>query len=112
MGAGAQIQRDLLGSFTGTIEAYDSGNVLLGSFNLKGESNHGADNSAIFMGILSDSTDIKKIVYRTDGGAQDFAINQLDLVPGTEKHVIPEPATMTLMGAGLLGLLAARRRKK
>jgi hypothetical protein len=36
LGAGAQIQRDAYGTFTGTIQAYDTLGNLLGSFNLTG----------------------------------------------------------------------------
>jgi len=108
LGAGAQIQRDAFGSFTGTIQAYDSLNNLLGSFNLTGYSAFSNNNSAIFLGVLDNSPSIKKIVFMTDGGSQDFAINRLDLVT-QGGPVIPEPGTMLLMGIGGLAIGLGRR---
>ena len=100
-GAGAQIQGDAFGDFTATIEAFDINDQSLGSFNLAGTSNGNADNSAIFIGVLSGSSEIKRITFDVDSG--DFAINQLDIV------TIPAPAAMALLGLG--GLLASRRRR-
>jgi hypothetical protein len=108
LGAGAQIQRDAYGTFTGTIQAYDSLNNLLGSFNLTGNSDGSNDNSAIFLGVLDNSPSIKKIVFMTDGGSEDFAINRLDLVT-QGGPVIPEPGTMLLMGIGGLAIGLGRR---
>jgi hypothetical protein len=104
LGAGAQIQRDAFGLFTGTIQAYDSLNNLLGSFNLTGNSAF----STIFLGVLDNSPSIKKIVFMTDGGSEDFAINRLDLVT-QGGPVIPEPGTMLLMGIGGLAIGLGRR---
>lgn len=103
-GAGAQIQADLFGVFTGTIEAYDSLNNLLGSFNLAGNSTSAGNNSAIFLGVLSDSINIDHILYYIGSRTQDFAINQLDLVTSGNGVPIPEPATLLLLGSGLIGL--------
>ena len=108
LGAGAQIQTDAYGSFTGTIEAYDSLNNLLGSFNRIGYSDASSNNSAIFLGVLDNSRSIKKIVFMTDRGSQDFAINRLDLVT-QGGPVIPEPGTMLLMGIGGLAIGLGRR---
>jgi hypothetical protein len=108
LGAGAQIQQDAYGTFTGTIQAYDTLGNLLGSFNLAGNSTGNGDNSAIFLGVLDNSPSIKKIVFMTDGGQEDFAINRLDLVT-QGSPVIPEPGTMLLMGIGGLAIGLGRR---
>ena len=79
-GAGAQIQANVFGNFTATIEAFDSGGMSLGSFNVDGVSNSNGDNSAIFIGVLSDSAEIKSISFDVSSGTGDFAINQMDLV--------------------------------
>lgn len=109
LGAGAQIQRDLYGDFTGTISAYDAANNLLGSFSLAGNSNGAGDNSAIFLGVLDSSAVIKKVVFDVDNATEDFAINRLDVVTQGGAPVIPEPGTMLLMSIGGLAIGLGRR---
>jgi hypothetical protein len=100
-GAGAQIQHNYFGSFAGIIEAFDSKGVNLGRFSLAGNSTSSNDNSAIFIGLLSDSANINKLVFSVDknGFPQDFAINQLDLVTKGNTQPVPEP--LTILGSGL-----------
>lgn len=107
-GAGAQIQRNYYGSFTGTISAYDASGSLLGSFNLAGDSNGNGDGSTIFLGVLDTSATIKTLKFDVDNGTQDFAINQLDLVT-QGGPVIPEPGTLVLMSIGGLAVGLGRR---
>src|SRR5262249_27221668 len=57
---GANIQRDIFGDFTATIEALDAMGNVLASFTEAGTSNDHADGSAIFIGIKSDNVDIAK----------------------------------------------------
>ncbi len=109
LGAGAQIQRDAYGNFTGAISAYDAGNNLLGSFSLAGVSSGNGDNSAIFLGVLDTSATIKKLVFDVDNTTQDFGINRLDLVVPQGGPVIPEPGTMVLMSIGGLAIGLGRR---
>ncbi|GIV16097.1 MAG: hypothetical protein KatS3mg022_1532 [Armatimonadota bacterium] len=109
IGAGAQIQRNWYGAFTGTIMAYDAANNLLGSFSLAGLSNGNSDNSAIFLGVLDSSAVIKKVVFDVDNTTGDFAINRLDLVTQGGAPVIPEPGTMLLMSIGGLAIGLGRR---
>jgi hypothetical protein len=107
-GAGAQIQRDAFGAFTATIDVYDTFGVFLVSYSLAGLSSSAGDNSAIFLGVLDTSASIGRIVYSVDMGTQDFAINQLDIV----NAAVPEPGTLVLVGAGLLGLAINARRRR
>lgn len=109
LGAGAQIQRDAYGSFTGKISAYDAANNLLGSFSLAGYSNGAGNNSAIFLGVLDSNAVIKKVVFDVDNTTQDFAINRLDIVTQGGAPVIPEPGTMLLMSIGGLAIGLGRR---
>jgi hypothetical protein len=86
-GAGAQIQANEPGTFTATIEAYDSADASLGLFIANGNWNTKRDNSAIFIGIKSDTANIGKLVFNVTQvtpapfkGDLGFAINRLDLV--------------------------------
>ncbi len=116
-GGGAQVQQDLFGPYTGRIEAFDSGGVSLGAFTLAGISNSNGDNSAIFVGVLSDAVDIARIDIGLTN-SEDFAINQFDIVTagdghgGGDNNQIPEPGTLTILGFGLAGLGLVRRRRR
>src|ERR1043166_4455507 len=84
-GAGLQIQRDAFGSFTGNIQAFDSIGNSLGSFSESGNSNGNADNSAIFIGVLSDTVPITKLQFNISGNVHTaFAVNEawLHLIVG------------------------------
>jgi len=110
-GLGAQIQLDrLAGLFDATIEVYDVLNNLLASFTIQGDSNANRDNSAIFIGVLSDSRNIDHIVLFTNDRTRsqdDFAINQLDIV-----STVPGPAALVMVGLGLLALGVAGRARR
>lgn len=110
-GGGAQIQADFFGAYTAKIEAFDAGNNSLGSFTASGDSNSNGDNSAIFIGILG-SAPIARLEFSLTSASfdiADFAINRFDFVTtGT----VPEPGSLAVFGAGLVGTALARRRKK
>jgi hypothetical protein len=109
--AGAQFQTDFIGDYTARIEAFDAGGGLLGSFDFAGVSGSSfpGDNTAVFAGVSNPSAVIKSIRYTgltAVSSPNQFVINQVSL------RVIPEPASLTLLGAGLLPLgLKLRRRK-
>lgn len=112
-GFGTQVQAYYFGDFTADILAYDSSNVLLGSFlGIAGTSNSNADGSALFLGVVSSALDISRIVITvTSAFGEGAAINQLSLStqvaapPG-----VPEPATLLIAGIALGALRLSRRR--
>lgn len=112
-GFGAQIQADFFGPFTAEISAYDALNNLLGTFQVLGNSTSAGDDSAIFIGVLSSSADIARIVLGVpiaNFGPQDFAING-PRVQADGITAIPEPGTMMLLGSGIAAVVARARRK-
>lgn len=109
---GANIQGDFFGAFTGYINAYDASNALLGSYSLGGNSNSSALGDQPFLGISSVGGFRKVTFYITNSlSGQDFAINQLS-VNGDVGDVVPEPATMTLLATGLIGMAGMTRRRR
>jgi hypothetical protein len=103
-GGGAQIQADFNGDFLARVTAFDAGGNLLATFTEAGHSSRNADNSAIFIGVLSTDPDIHSIAVSLDAADADtigdFAINRLDITAP-----IPEPGTLTLLALGVLALL-------
>lgn len=115
---GAQIQANFFGAFTAMIQAYDANGNLLGSFTEDGNSNGNEDNSAIYIGIQDlTGANIASVTFSLTDCAQncnDFAINQLSLTTGGGGGGVPEPASLMLLGSGLVGIanLARRRSRK
>ena len=113
-GAGAQIQSDYYGSFNAEIDALDAQGNVLATDDFSGTSNYdGGLGSAIFIGLLSDSSNIDAISFNvlsvgdpTNPTPTDFAINQV----GLRTSAVPEPATVSLLGLGALGLFFRRKK--
>jgi hypothetical protein len=106
-GAGAQFQADIFGPFTA--EVIGIGGSVLGTFTENGTSNSAGDDSAIFIGILSDTADISSIVFHQTGG-NDFAIGNVALNTSDTPAAVPEPASLSLLGLGLIGFISTRRK--
>jgi hypothetical protein len=105
--AGAQVQANTAGSFAGTVAAYNTGGVLLGSFTVNGSNGLNGDGSAAFAGIVSDALDIKRIEFF--GFGDGAGINGLSV--RNIAQPIPEPSAAAMMLAGLLGVAALSRRR-
>lgn len=97
LGVGTQIAVDDTTEFTAFIQAYDTTDNLLGSFQLAGTSSLALDNSAIFLGISSDTANISRLVFSSSVPNRAVGINSLSLVTNRS---VPEPS----LTIGLLAL--------
>jgi hypothetical protein len=108
-GIGTQIESLLPGPFTGIMDLFDSGGSLLDEITVSANTTNVSDGSAPFIGALSSSANIDYAIFSVDNGnpsfpkAGDVAINALSVA-------VPEPLTLSLFIAGLIGLTAMRRR--
>lgn len=111
-GFGTQIDPHYItGPFSGVVDAFSADNSLLYVAGFSGVATTAEDNSAPFVGVLSSSADISYAAFLINqpnpnlpprSGA--LAINRLDVL------AVPEPASLVLMLAGLIGIGALRRR--
>jgi hypothetical protein len=117
VGAGAQIQEDLFGTFTAEILALDGSGNVLGSFSEDGISNGNGDNSAIFIGIKdsSNAASISKIEFALtaaqNGPTTAFAINEFS-IDSAAVAAVPAPPSVIPLAIGALGLLGYGWRKR
>ncbi len=106
-GAGTQIQSDPrnIPNYTATIEAFDSFDNSLGSYQLPGVSQRAAGSGVLFVGVSDSSGDIKKLVLNTEeeGSNVPFALNEVSL--RTNSETVPEPSSM--LGLLVLGTAGA-----
>jgi hypothetical protein len=108
-GAGAQIQADTYGPFSGTLTAYGAGLSVLDTYNFTGVSNGDNDGSAIFAGMLSSTPDIYGVSFEMDGG--DLAIDTLFLNTTNTTSGVPDGGlTLALLGTAFSGMAVLRRK--
>jgi hypothetical protein len=104
---GAQIESDYTGKFTAQVQALDASGHILASFTEGGNATHAADNSAIFIGISSTSTNIYQITLSLTKAPSntigDFAINQFDFRTST-LTAVTAAGPATLQSASTLNL--------
>jgi hypothetical protein len=109
-GLGFQVQPDVyVSGFSAQVDLFDNGNGLLGSFFFAGDSTAAQDNSALFIGLLSDFADIARMeldVFLPNGDrADNFALNEVSL------NDVPEAETSAAaVFVGLVGASVIRRR--
>jgi hypothetical protein len=123
-GVGFDLQTKIVGAYGFTLQAYDVNGNLLGSvtsnIGLSTGSASSSFNTAVFAGLTDAAGDISYVVI-TDTGANignGFAIDTSlvyhypILAQTSQTQTTPEPGTLGLLGAGLIGLGWARRRAK
>ncbi|MEH2326843.1 MAG: hypothetical protein V7K32_25425 [Nostoc sp.] len=106
-GAGTQIAVDISNLEVETfINAFDSSNNLLGSFSVLGTSSLALDNSAVFLGVRSDTANISRLVFSSSAPQYGLAINQVSIVAA------PEPSlTLAILAFGISGAVLKLRQR-
>ena len=106
-GAGAYIQDDPFGAFTGIITLYDSSFNFLGTFSAPGNSDTNVG-TALFIGAYDSTADVSYALFDTNDDIFAIGTMRLATVPVT---VVPEPSTMLLVAPSMLGLAGIVRRR-
>ncbi|AUB34604.1 hypothetical protein COO91_00433 [Nostoc flagelliforme CCNUN1] len=106
-GAGTQIAVDISNLEVETfINAFDSSNNLLGSFSVLSTSSLALDNSAVFLGVRSDTPNISRLVFSSSAPQYGLAINQVSIVAA------PEPTfTLAILAFGISGAVLKLRQR-
>jgi hypothetical protein len=111
-GAGTQIAVDDTPSFTAFVEAFDTNNQSLGRFSAPGTSSTALDNSALFLGVRSETPNISRVVYSTSVANRAIAVNALSLSTASASVSVPEPSfVLGFLLVGSFGLRSARANK-
>ncbi len=106
-GAGTQIAVDISNLEVETfINAFDSKNNLLGSFSTLSTSSLKLDNSAVFLGVRSDTANISRLVFSSSAPQYGLAINQVSIVAVTEPTL-----TLAILAFGISGAVLKLRQR-
>ncbi|MBD0385926.1 MAG: hypothetical protein ICV54_05165 [Nostoc sp. C3-bin3] len=106
-GAGTQIAIDISNLEVETfITAFDNANNLLGSFSALSTSSLALNNSAVFLGIRSDTPNISRLVFSSSAPQYALAINQVSVI------AVPEPTfTLAILAFGVSCAVLKRRQR-
>jgi hypothetical protein len=87
-GVGAQFSVDDTFTFTAYIDAYDRHDRLIGQFSRLGVGSKTPDNSAIFLGIRSNRSNIAKVVFRSSAPNRAIGIGTLRLLTTPKRDCV------------------------
>jgi hypothetical protein len=104
-GGGTQIAVDISNLEVETfISAFDNVNNLLGTFSVISTSSLALDNSAVFLGIRSDTPNISRLVFSSSDPQYGLAINQVSII------AVSEPAyILAILAFGVSGTVLKLR---
>jgi hypothetical protein len=106
-GAGTQIAVDDTLQFVASVSAFDAQNKLLGSFSAPGSSSLALDNSALFLGVLSDTANISRLEFSTSVPNRAIGINALSI----RTTAVPEPGSVAALLLTGIGLGVTKRKR-
>jgi hypothetical protein len=87
------------------VSAFDHEDNLLGTFSTEAISSQALDNSAVFLGAMSDTANISRLVFRTSETNVPFGINSVNF------KSIPEPSSVLgLLTLSSLSFLLLKRK--
>ena len=101
LGAGTQITVDDTPEFTTFISAFDKNNNLLGNFSTIATSSLALDNSALFLGVSSETPNISRLVFSTSVPNRAIGINTLSIAAVPEPTFIFGLLAFSCLGTGL-----------
>ncbi|OKH55205.1 hypothetical protein NIES2101_04365 [Calothrix sp. HK-06] len=85
------------------VSAFDDANNLLGTFSVPGISSGARDNSAVFLGVASDTANIKSLVFQTSSPQRGFGINKVSIATVNEPYTGFGLLILGALGLGLRG---------
>jgi hypothetical protein len=106
-GVGTQIAVDDILEFNVFVSAFDSANNLFGTFSVPGTSSVTLDNSALFVGISSETANISRLVFSTSELNKALVINKVSII------AFPEPNyTLAILAFGVSSAILKVRQRR
>ncbi len=99
-GAGTQLAVDDTLAFQAFVSAFDTGDNLLGTFSIDGTSSLNLDNSAVFLGVQSETANISRLVFSSSEDNRAIGINTLSIIGVPEPTSILALFTVVTFGIG------------